>query len=708
MKSLSNTIIAVIFAVGLTLIVGLSLKIPVFAGMESQAGDEMMYLRYRLQSQDPAHKPDSRLVLAAIDERSTQELGAWPFPRSVHGQFLEVLAPEKPKTVGWDIFFTETKAVNPAPAPSAPLASSDTSAGPLPVPETDDEVLVKGAALFPQMVTAAARTNDFQPPVTDEDLLPTKAFKNVLGDTGALLFSKYAVLPFPALRKVNFFGFADETGEKGGVRRKMPLVVNVGGRILPSFDLQVLMQYWNVDPDKVIIDLGHAITMPKPDGTLLKIPIDLSGRLNLNYRARLEDFQAMGYAWMGKGLADKANNQTSDERTHLPPLKDNIVIVGVTFFGTDAGATSLDTTAPLVVTHLNALNNILQHDFLHPVSDWVWMPIYALFLFGVGNLMLRVGISPMIPMGIGAILLLAAVGFAALLFGNYLTPVAMPEVGLLLLAGAIPTKRFFGEEREKTRIKNAMRACLSEKVMDKMLEHPDNVKLGGVKQEISVMFCDIRGFTQYCDERDPQETVEVLNEYMEAMSQVVFKYDGTIDKYIGDCIMAFWNAPQPQPDHAQRAVCCAIEMRYALASFKTKRAGIDRELFECGIGVHTGEALIGMMGSSIKRNYTAMGSTVNMAARLESLTKRLNERILISQDVLSQLQGDFPLTDRGEATVPGFAHPIHVYAVVADQDISSALRVGQTLAGQQEYTAEEASVPIWHPAPLPDDADPNP
>jgi len=708
MKALSNTVIAAIFALGLTLLVGGSLKIPFFAAKESQTGDEMMYLRYQLKSKDPSAKPDTHLILSAIDERSIQDLGGWPFPRSVHGQFLQVLAPEQPKVVGWDIFFTEAKAAN-APAP-APASTTPTDPAALPLPAvSDDESLVNGASLFPQMVTASATTVDFQSPVADEDILPTRPLKNVLGDAQSLISSQYALIPFPTLRKVTYFGFAEEPGDTaGGVKRRMPLVINVNGRILPSFDLQILMQYWKVDPDKVIVNIGHEITLPKPDGTQLHIPIDEHGRLILNYRGRLEDFQAMGYSWMGKGLSDKAANQASDERTHLPPLKDNIVVIGVTFPGADSGSTPLDVTAPLVVTHLNALNNILQQDFLRQVSPWVWMPIYAFFLFGIGNLMLRVGISPMIPIGVGAAFLIAGTAFAALWFGNFLMPMVMPEVGLLLLAGAIPTKRFFGEEREKIRIKSVLRANLSEKIMNKMLEHPDNVKLGGTKQEISVMFCDIRGFTQYCDERDPQETVEVLNEYMEAMSQVVLKYDGTIDKYIGDCIMAFWNAPQPQPDHAQRAVCCAMEMRYALAHFKTKRAGIDRELFECGIGVHTGEALVGMMGSSIKRNYTAMGSTVNMAARLESLTKRLNERILISQDVLNQLQGDFPLTDRGEALVPGFAHPIHVYAVVADQNIAAALSVGQTLAGKQEYTAEEADKPIWEPAPLPDDADPNP
>jgi len=564
------------------------------------------------------------------------------------------------------------------------------------------------------MVTAAESEEEVDParPFKVNDMLPTRPLKNVMGDISQITSFKSADVPIPELRAVSFFGFANETGGSGGVRRTVPLVVNIAGNLFPSFDLQVLLQYWGTDPDKVVVQLGREITVPQPDGSQLHIPIDDHGRLIINYRARLEDFtaanQAMSYGPMIAGLEDLFNNQKSEYRNHLPAFKDNIVIVGVTFNGTDAGVTPLDANAPLVVTHLNTLNNILQHDFVHSLSPWIWMPAYAIFLFVCGNLMLRVGIAPMIPIGFLALLVVVAVAFAALWFENLQMPVAGPEFGLLILASAVPTKRFFGEEREKLRVRGAMRAYLSEKVMNKVLEHPDNVKLGGVKQVITIMFCDIRGFTKYCDNRDSAEVLSVLNDYMEEMTQVVFKYDGTVDKYIGDCIMAFWNAPELQPDHAQRAVCCAMEMRYALANFKTKRAGKDTELFECGIGIHTGEALVGNMGSSLKLNYTAMGSTVNLGARLETLTKRLNERILISQETHDLLTGDFPITDRGEATVPGFANPIHVYAVGAEQDITSALKVGRTVASQQEYTAEEVDKPIWEPAPLPKDADPNP
>lgn len=705
MKSISNTLIAAIIAVVLTAIVAILPLLPFFGDWEARTGDQMMNLRYHLQKESAL---DPHLIFVAIDEISVRpsELGAWPFPRSIHGSFLGVLSNEQPKVVGWDVFFTEEKRSLTSPSAS----SADANAAAVAPAESDDQVFVDGASLIPHMVTAAQR-EDLALPLKEDDFLPTRPFKNVIGDTSKLLSAKSARLPFPALRKKSYFGFADED-TKGGVRRTMPLVINIDGQILPSLDLQILLQYWGVDPDKVSVNLGHEIKIPLPDGTENRIPIDEKGSIIISYRDRLEDFaaahQIMSYSRMCVGLADKANNRSSQQRSDLPVIKDNIVVVGVTLSGTDFGVTPIDTNSPNVVTHLNVLNDVLRHDFIHQLSPWIWMPAYAFLLFLTGNLMLRVGIAPMIPIGLLSMVLVALSAFIALWFGNLQVPVAGPELGLLVLAGVIPTKRFFGEEREKLRIKSAMRAYLSDKVMTQVLSHPDNVKLGGTKQVITIMFCDIRGFTKYCDNRDSQEVLTVLNEYMEEMTQVVFKYDGTVDKYIGDCIMAFWNAPQPQADHAQRAVCCAMEMRYALANFKTRRAGKDTELFECGIGIHTGEALVGNMGSTLKLNYTAMGSTVNMGARLETLTKRLNERILISQDTFDQLQGDFPITDRGEAMVPGFAKPIHVYAVGADQDITSALKVGRTLATQQEYTAEEVTAPIWQPAPLPEDADPNP
>jgi adenylate cyclase len=674
MKSFSATTTAALFALVITFVVGLVLCLPFGRQLEAWMSDHLQLWRYELAKvTTTADKPDSHLILASIDQRSVNDLGSWPFPRGVHGQFLQVLAPAQPKVVGWDVFFTEEMAASPT-AQNPPAVPPSSAPGTDSQLQPDDQALVDGAKLFPRLITGA--TPPSGPTLNDDVIGPTQPLKRVQGDISHLIFYRHADLPFPELRKVSYFGFVAAPADD--LRRTMPLVVNFNGQVFPSLSLQILLQYWSVDPDQVTVDIGHEIVIPRPGGGEARIPIDGSGRLLVNYRARERDFRWISYSLLGKGLADVANNQQSEERKILPALKDNIVVVGVTLSGTDNGPIPIDTYSPLVVANLNVLNNLLQEDYLHAASPVVWMPIYALFLFAVGNLMLRVGIAPMIPIGFAALLVMAGTAFAALWFANELVPVLLPEVGILVLGGAVPTRRFFGEEREKMRIKGAMRAYLSDKVMAKVLEHPDNLKLGGIKEVITIMFCDIRGFTAYCDERDPQETMDVLNEYMETMTQVVFKHDGTIDKYIGDCIMAFWNQPELQPDHPQRAVQCAMEMRAALAEFTAKRVGTELANFECGIGIHTGEALVGNMGSSLKRNYTAMGSTVNLASRLESLTKKLGERILISVDTRDLLQGEFPLVDRGEQTVAGVGRPVHVYGVVSQAEYAARLAEGVT------------------------------
>ena len=161
--------------------------------------------------------------------------------------------------------------------------------------------------LFPHLISGA-KTEDTAPSFTDADLLPTRPLKNVTGDISQLNSSGSALFPFPLLRKQSYFGFVDERGDSGGVRRAMPLVVNVNGEIFPSLDLQTIMQFWDADPDKVFVNIGHEVTLPKPDGTLAHIPIDRHGYMTINYRAcvtRIFNHQAMSYSVDGQGSAGR-------------------------------------------------------------------------------------------------------------------------------------------------------------------------------------------------------------------------------------------------------------------------------------------------------------------------------------------------------------------------------------------------------------------
>lgn len=697
----SSLLFAAALAAALTLVIWLLGSWSIFYGAE----DLTLKWRYELRNQLQSPKPNPHLVLVGIDDDSQERLKtAWPFPRDWHAQILTLLAEEKPAVVTWDILFTDPKSDAPE----------------------KDAAFVEAAKLFPHMITGANSDNDphrTNPPL--EKIGPTQPFTKVNGDLSTLPAAASARLPFqsaeagaPSLLQNCLFGFVDCEPDSSGVRRSVPMIVLYQGKLFASLSLRTVLEYYGATNDDVTINLGKDIVIARPKQEPIRIPINQHGDLIVNFRRSLEDFTCINYGGLlycllGKAHPEEAKAQNPDfekdlehNKTALNGIKNNIVVFGFTGVGFDNGATPLQKNTPLVNVQLNAMANILEQDFIHQAPTWLWICILFPILFLLTVILLGVHIRLIIPIGFLSLIGYFVLSYALFQFQHLLIPTTLPMAGLLVVTLLSTTKLYFGEDKQKRQIKAAMAAYIPEKVMQRVLEHPDNLRLGGTNRELSILFCDIRGFTKYCDNRAPEDVVGVLNEYMEVMSNVIFKYEGTIDKYIGDCIMAFWNAPEDQPDHAQRAVCCAMEMRYALANYKTQRAGIDSEIFECGIGIHTGPALVGNIGSSRRLSYTAIGASVNMAARLESLTKRFTSRIIISEATRAQITTEqFTLTDLGDVLVPGFAQKIRLYSVEALQDISAALLVGKKVAHESNVSVAEVQQPLWSPAPLPADAE---
>ncbi len=714
----SSFAFAAVLAAALTLIIWLlGMWAPLYYGSENLTLKWRFELRNLLEPSKV--KPNSNIVLVAIDDKSQDDLkSSWPFPRSWHAQILALLADEKPAVVSWDILFTDPKSDAPE----------------------QDALLVQAAKLIPHLISGASRADSKRAihPAPDQ-VGPTHPLEHVDGDLRklpAIPSEQYPSAQFPfdtytyttkaedgtpttstveGLLRNSLLGFVDSDADVSGVRRSVPLVVLYEGKLFASLALRSVLEFYGISEEHVTVSLGREILLQRTGKPAIRIPINEQGEMIVNYRRALEDFASVNYYNLGVFLRGKnhleearAQNPNFDKELaeHLPALAGKIVMFGFTGKGFDNGATPLQKNTPLVNVHLNALANILEQDFLYQAPTWQWLTAFFLILFLLVIILLRVNLVFILPIGFVSIVGYFALSYALFQYQHLLIPTTLPMVGLLVVTLLATTKLYFGEEAQKRQIKAAMGAYLPEKVMQRVLEHPDQLKLGGNNRELSVLFCDIRGFTKYCDGREPEAVVGVLNEYMEVMSNVIFKYEGTIDKYIGDCIMAFWNAPEDQPDHAQRAVCCAMEMRYALANYKTQRAGIDTEIFECGIGIHTGPALVGNVGSTRRLSYTAIGATVNMAARLESLTKQFTSRIIISEFTRLQIdESQFTLTDLGEVSVPGFAKKIKLWAVEALQDISSALLVGKKVAHHSNVSVADVQQPMWAPAPLPEDAE---
>ncbi len=262
-----------------------------------------------------------------------------------------------------------------------------------------------------------------------------------------------------------------------------------------------------------------------------------------------------------------------------------------------------------------------------------------------------------------------ATGISYLAFmSNWLIPLAHLQIGLMIVLGCLVLLRLTREERERARIGATLGRYVSSQVMTTLLDSPDLPQLGGQSRQMTVLFSDIRNFTTFSERLSARETVEVLNNYFERACKVLLDEGATIDKFIGDAVMAEFGAPLPQEDHAQRALRAAVALRRVADDFRqwmTDRFG-DRALpeFSIGVGLHSGEAVVGNIGSSIRMEYTAIGDTVNLASRLEGKTKEIGCVILASSDTI-RLAGASVVTGRSEVVnIKGRAQTITVYEVL--------------------------------------------
>jgi adenylate cyclase len=231
---------------------------------------------------------------------------------------------------------------------------------------------------------------------------------------------------------------------------------------------------------------------------------------------------------------------------------------------------------------------------------------------------------------------------------------------------SITSYNFATEEKEKRWIRNAFGHYISKNVMEEILKDPAKLKLGGERKELSVLFADVRGFTGYSEQRQPEEVVAVLNEYLDAMTKVILKHNGTLDKYVGDAIMAIFGAPSPteQTNHAQKAVFVALEMIETLKTLQAKWRSEGKEPLDIGIGINTGIMLVGNMGSTERMDYTVIGDAVNLASRIESLTRTYNNHIMISEFTYAKLKDILEVKPLEAIKVKGKEQPVMMYELL--------------------------------------------
>ncbi len=360
-------------------------------------------------------------------------------------------------------------------------------------------------------------------------------------------------------------------------------------------------------------------------------------------------------------------------------FRDKIVLIGATSMTLhDLFPTPFSASNPMPGVEIvaNAINTILTGRYLRVTPPWVNLLVILATALSAWGISRSPRPSLMIMMVIGVMLAYLGSAYYAFAWHNLYLPILTPEL-MLFLGVILPTiEQAVSQEMERRRVRNLFTRFISPEMVDQLLATQDINSLNK-RADVSILFSDIRGFTSLSEKMAPEEVVALLNPYLEVMTGIVHKHGGTIDKYEGDAVVAFFGEPVPYPDHAKRAVAAAVEMHLGLAGLQQKwtAEGHRQHSFEIGIGINSGEVFVGLLGSEQRINYTIIGDNANLASRLQDQTKIIGWPILISEHTAALVQEDFDVEFAALQVIRGKSEPVNIFKVLGRKGAEEKDRV---------------------------------
>jgi adenylate cyclase len=574
---------------------------------------EYPFLDWTLRQLAARSAPDAEIVILDIDEPTLEamapEYGRYPWSRAVYGALIEGLARQQPAAIVFDILITDPHKEH----------------------VQDDLYLIRAAQRTPNVFFPLLRL----PGGADADAsgVALRELKGVERAAAANDGARAALaLPLPGLAATGRIGAINIDADADAVIRRYPLYHEIEGWRLPSL------------PARVATELGY----------------------------RLPDTPALALIWHGPERSYRTvslHEVLFDFERRVPlrapdEFQNKIVVLGASAAGlSDLKLTPMSATHPGPEVIATALDN-LKHDerlrFAPRGSGALLTAIVLLILAGA----FAAGAS-VIGLGAIALALTAALGIggvASVVYGRYAVPIVMPLVfGTWFYYLLAALRAWLLERRDRQRVTQLFGRFLDPRVVTELVARGGaDVASGGARREVTVLFSDIRGFTTLSERRPPQQVLELLNRYFRLQVEVIFRHQGTLDKYIGDAIMAFWGAPTDQPDHARRALAAAHDMEQTLARFQRELGAAGKD-FDVGIGLASGEAVVGFIGSPEHRqDYTVIGDTVNTASRIEGATKG-RARVLVSQATRAAVGSAFRFRDHGRVALKGKEVKVHLF-----------------------------------------------
>jgi adenylate cyclase len=635
------------------------LKVPLLDLVELRTYD----LRFQSRG-DVAAVPD--VVLAVVDEKSLDALGRWPWSRARIAELVDVLSAGGARVIAFDIGFLEREAA----APDRALARAI---------ERSPAAVVLG--YFFHM--ASERGYDVAPEVRDRELERLEA--NAL--TVRMRASDLDKSPFAQAKAVegNLPELADAAEGAGfftlvpdddGVVRRTPLVIEAEGEVYPSL---ALVAAWNaLGQPPLVVDVvqNHVADIQLGDRI---VPTDEGGNLLVNFPGKAGAFPQVS-------ISDVLAGDVAPDR-----FRDKIVLVGVTATAVfDLRATPFGPVNPGLEVQAAALDNLLSGRFM---SRPGWADLadqLAIVLLGVTTGLLLAQLGALSGLVATALLAVAYVALAEQLFvraGAWIG-VTYPLLALVVVYTAITLHAYLREQRERRRVSGAFGQYVSPVVIEQMLADPEKLRLGGEERVLTVLFCDLAGFTGIAERNSPQTTIELLSEYYARMTEQIYACEGMLKEYVGDELMAIFGAPLPQPDHAVRACRAALALREARLALSQEWMKLGRPALRARTGVNTGLMLVGNIGSRYRFSYGVVGDPVNMASRLEHLNRMFGTEIMIGEQTAELIGDAFRLRELDRVRVVGKAFEQRVFELVSEAGVTLGPEREKVLAHYQAALAE--------------------
>ncbi|MDB5506122.1 MAG: adenylate/guanylate cyclase protein [Devosia sp.] len=640
----------VVSSLGLAMVIGLVLlraadPFPVQAAREASFD--------LFQRIEPRAAGDFPVRIVDIDEASLAEIGQWPWPRDVFATLTDRLAALGAAVISYDVLFAEPDRLSPSrlagnvATGGAPLADYDailaTALGQAPT--------VLGFARAPDAATLpSASKASFA--ISGED--PTAAIPQLGG----------AALPLPVLSEAaaGLGAISLHAVDSIGVVRRLPLIWASGATLYPSLALESLRVALGIG---TVVVLGETAGAGFVEGLRIgdfTVPTTATGDLWLYYRRPdatlyISARDVLGANW--QALA--------------PRIAGQIVLVGASASGlNDLRGTPLGINVPGVSIHAQALEQIISGDFLVR-ADWVGgLEIVAAAIIGIGLVVVVQAAGPLFGIGFGLTMLAAVTGFSWFMFSDrgVLIDPGFPLFSTVMTYLGMVFLRFVTTDADKRKLRHAFAHYVAPSLLTEIENSGEQLKLGGEVRELTIMFADMRGFTAASESMGPAELVAMLNTLFGALGAEVTAEKGTIDKFIGDAIMAFWNAPVDVVAHPDKACRAALAMRAAVKRLNAENAfGPTHPAI--GIGLATGDALVGNMGLETRFDYSCVGLSVNLASRVEGATKQIGYDIAVSE--ATRLGAPtLAFLEAGSVSLKGLSAPTPIHILVGDQTVAAS------------------------------------